>query len=68
MYMENNKEFISMMNGYFGEFNTYELWSIITNQNALRINTLRVQQNFDGNYYCTVDEQTVRQYKNEEKS
>ena len=65
MYMEQNKEFITMMSGHSGEFNTYELWSIITNQNALGINTLRIQQNFDGNYYCTVDEQTVRKYKEE---
>lgn len=56
MHMENNKEFIAMMNGYFGEFSAYELWFIFTNQNALGINTLRVQQNFDGNFYCTVDE------------
>lgn len=65
MHMEKNKEFIAMMNGYFGEFSAYELWFIISNQNALGINTLRVQQNFDGNFYCTVDELTVRKYKEE---
>ena len=63
MHMEKNKEFIAMMNGYFGEFSAYELWFIFTNQNTLGINTLRVQQNFDGNFYCTVDEHTVRKYK-----
>ena len=67
MHMEKNKEFIAMMNGYFGEFSAYELWFIFTNQNALGINTLCVQQNFDGNFYCTVDEYTVNRYK-EEKS
>ena len=68
MYMENNKEFIDMMSGAFGEFTAYEVWFIITNQNRLGINTLSVQQNFDGLYYCMVDEFTVKEYlkKNEE--
>ena len=63
MHMENNKEFIAMMNGYFGEFSAYEVWFILTNMNNLGINTLRTQQNFDGTFYCTVDEFTVKAYK-----
>lgn len=68
MHMENNKEFIDMMSGAFGEFTAYEVWFIITNQNRLGINTLSVQQNLDGLYYCMVDEFTVKEYlkKNEE--
>ena len=61
--MENNKEFIEMMEGGFGEFSAYEIWFILTNLNNLRINTLRAQQNFDGTFYCSVDEATVRAYK-----
>lgn len=61
--MENNKEFIEMMEGGFGEFNAYGVWFILTNLNNLGINTLRAQQNFDGTFYCSVDEATVRAYK-----
>lgn len=63
MHMKDNKEFIAMMNGYFGEFSAYEVWFILTNMNNLGINTLRVQQNFDETFYCTVDELTVKKYK-----
>ena len=68
MHMENNKEFIEMMEGGFGEFTVYEVWFLLTNLNELGINTLKVQQNLDGKYYCTVDAFTARKYtkKNEE--
>lgn len=62
--MKNNKEFIEMMEGGFGEFSAYEVWFILMNLNNLEINTLNVQQNFDGSFYCKVDEATVRYYKN----
>lgn len=65
MHMRNNKQFIDMMRGYFGEFSAYEVWFILTNMNELGINTLRAQQNFDGTYYCTVDEHTVKRYLQE---
>ena len=64
MHIENNKECIEMMEGGFGEFSAYEVWFIITNMNQLGINTLHTQQNFDGSYYCTVDERTVKAYVN----
>ena len=63
MHMKDNKEFIGMMSGGFGEFNAYEVWFILTNLNRLGINTLLVQQNFDGSFYCSVDEATVRAYR-----
>ena len=66
MYMKNNQEFIDMMSGGFGEFSAYEVWFILTNLNNLGINTLRAQQNFDGSFYCSVDEATVRAYKENE--
>lgn len=65
MHMRHNKQFIDMMRGYFGEFSAYEVWFILTNMNELGINTLRTQQNFDGTYYCTVDEHTVKRYLQE---
>jgi hypothetical protein len=61
--MENNKEFIEMMNGGFGEFSAYEVWFILMNLNQLGINTLYTQQNLDGSFYCTVDKFTVKRYK-----
>ena len=61
--MKDNKNFIEMMEGRFGEFSAYEVWFILTNLNDLGINTLRTQQNFDGTFYCSVDEATVRAYK-----
>ena len=63
MHMENNKEFIEMMSGGFGEFSAYEVWFILTNLNQLGINILYTQQNFDGSFYCTVDKPTVKRYK-----
>ena len=63
MHMKNNKEFIEMMSGGFGEFSAYEVWFILTNLNQLGINTLYTQQNFDGSFYCTVDKLTVKRYK-----
>lgn len=63
MHMKENKEFIEMMNGGFGEFSSYEVWSILVNLNSLGINTLFIQQNIDGKYYCTVDEKTTIEYR-----
>ena len=63
MHMKDNKNFIEMMEGGFGEFSAYEVWFILTNLNNLGINTLRAQQNFDETFYCSVDEATVRAYR-----
>jgi hypothetical protein len=41
--MKNNKEFIEMMEGGFGEFSAYEVWFVLMNLNNLGINTLNVQ-------------------------
>lgn len=62
MYMKNNEEFQKMMRGHFGKFTQYELWTIITNQNSLKINTLKIQQHSDSYYYCDVDKLTVAEY------
>ena len=63
MHMKDNKEFIEMMTGGFGEFSAYEVWFILTNLNNLGINTLRAQQNLDGTFYCSVDAATVLAYR-----
>ena len=63
MYIEHNPEFVKMMNGGFGEFNQYELWTIISNQNDLHINVLKTQQTIDKTYICKVDDITARTYR-----
>ena len=63
MHMKDNKNFIEMMEGGFGEFSPYEVWFILTNLNNLGINTLHTQQSIDGTFYCSVDEATVRAYR-----
>ena len=63
MYIEHNPEFVKMMNGGFGEFNKYELWTIISNQNDLHINILKTQQTIDKTYICKVDDITARTYR-----
>lgn len=69
MHMKDNKEFVAMMQGGFGEFGIYEVWFLLTNLNELGINTLKVQQNLDGRYYCTVDKFTTKEYiKKDEES
>ena len=50
MYMERNKKFIEMMNGGFGEFTQYELWTILTNQHELNINTIITQKLDNGKF------------------
>ena len=67
MYIERNPEFIKMMNGGFGEFNQYELWTIISNQNDLHINVLKTQQTIDKTYICKVDDITARTYRDKRK-
>ena len=67
MYIERNPEFIEMMNGGFGEFNQYELWTIISNQNDLHINVLKTQQTIDKTYICKVDDITAKTYRNRRK-
>ena len=56
-----------MMNGGFGEFNQYELWTIISNQNDLHINVLKTQQTIDKTYICKVDDITAKTYRNRRK-
>ena len=60
--MKNNPKYIRMMMGDFGSFTQYELWQILLHQNELGINTLMVQQKFDGTFICRVDDLTVNQY------
>ena len=67
MYIEHNPEFIEMMNGGFGRFNQYELWTIISNQNNLHINILKIQQTIDKTYICKVDDITAITYRDMRK-
>lgn len=57
--MRGNKEFDGMMDGDFGRFNVYQLWTILNNMDELGINTLMVQKTSDG-FICKVDELTTR--------
>ena len=66
MYMKNNKEFQLMMRGGLGQFTQYELWTILTHQSELGINTLMIQKDSSGQFLCKVDELTVIYYKKEE--
>ena len=65
MCIRNSQEFIDMMNGYFGKFTKYELWSILVNQNELGINTISVQKMNCDEFICKVDKETVLAYKRE---
>ena len=63
MYMKHNEQFKLMMRGGLGQFTQYELWTILTHQEALGINTLIVQKDAYGQFLCKVDEITVINYK-----
>lgn len=62
MYMKNNKEFQLMMRGGYGFFSQYEVWSILSNQNELGINTLLIQKTNNMEFVCRVDDLTVKEY------
>ena len=51
------------MMGNIVTFTRYELWSILTNQNELGINTIAIQQANNGDYVCFVDNNTINRYK-----
>lgn len=63
MYMKHSKLFHSLMMGNIVTFTKYELWSILSNQNELGINTIAIQQSTNGDYVCFVDNNTVNRYK-----
>ena len=66
MYMKHNEQFKFMMRGGLAQFTQYELWTILTYQDELGINTLMVQKDPYGQFLCKVDEVTVIYYKKEE--
>ena len=55
-----------MMNGGYGYFTQYELWSILTNLNKLKINTISIQKTNDFEFVCVVDNPTIWCYKKEQ--
>ena len=67
MFMKNNKEFKLMMRGGCGQFTQYELWSILSHQNELGINTIMVQKDPYGNFVCKVDKITTYHWLEEGK-
>lgn len=62
MYMKHSKTFQAMMEGKVVVFSKYELWNILSYQNELGINTLMVQQSIDGDFYCCIDNISVKNY------
>jgi hypothetical protein len=64
--MKHNEQFKFMMRGGLAQFTQYELWTILSHQEALGINTLMIQKDPYGQFVCKVDELTVNQYKKEE--
>ena len=63
MLMKYNEQFKLMMRGGLGQFTQYELWTILTHQDELGINTLMVQKDPYGQFLCKVDKITVEAYK-----
>ena len=65
MYMKNNENFKLMMQGDFGFFSQYEVWTILSHQNELGINTISIQKDYTGKFVCMVDKPTIERYKEE---
>lgn len=63
MYMKHSKLFHSLMMGNIVTFTQYELWSILTHQNELGINTIAIQKSNNGDFVCFVDNNTINRYK-----
>jgi hypothetical protein len=63
--MKNNKEFQFMMRGGVGFFSQYEMWTILSHQNELGINTISIQKDYTGKFVCMVDKPTIERYKEE---
>ena len=61
--MRNNRDYQLMMQGGAGFFSQYELWSILSHQNELGINTISIQKDFTGKFVCCVDELTIENYR-----
>ena len=66
MYMKHNEQFKFMMRGGLAQFTQYEVWTILSHQDELGINTLMIQKDPYGQFLCKVDELTVIYYKKEE--
>lgn len=65
MYIKNNREFQLMMRGGAGFFSQYEIWTILSHQNELGINTISIQKDYTGKFVCMVDKLTIERYKEE---
>ena len=65
MYMKNIREFQLMMQGGVGFFSQYEVWTILSHQNELGINTISIQKDYTGKFVCVVDKPTIERYKEE---
>ena len=65
MYMKNNREFQLMMRGGGVFFSQYEIWTILSHQNELGINTISIQKDYTGKFVCIVDKLTIERYKEE---
>ena len=65
MYMKDNIEFQFMMRGGVGFFSQYEMWTILSHQNELGINTISIQKDYTGKFVCMVDKLTIERYKEE---
>lgn len=65
MYMKNNENFKLMMQGDIGFFSQYEVWTILSHQNELGINTISIQKDYTGKFVCMVDKPTIERYKEE---
>lgn len=63
MYIKHNEQFKLMMRGGLGQFTQYEVWTILTYQDELGINTLMIQKDPYGQFLCKVDKPTVEAYK-----
>ena len=66
MYIKHNEQFKLMMRGGLGQFTQYEVWTILTHQDELGINTLMIQKDPYGQFLCKVDKLTIIDYKKEE--
>ena len=65
MYIKNNSDFQLMMRGGVGFFSQYEIWTILSHQNELGINTVSIQKDYTGKFVCKVDKLTIERYKEE---
>ena len=64
MYMKRSEKLAKLLSGEIVKFTQHEVWNILSYLEEYGINMIKIQKTINGEFFCKVDDNTVKCFEN----